>query len=271
MREIVEKIVWKSKKGVNTDCTNLAFTTWFFFIASISPNLHVAEPVSMLTVLLYVLLAGFIMSADDMPGYFVWIYWIDPLSWCIRALAINQYSADEFQKCVYNGIDYCALKNDTFGNAMLKQYGLKTGTQWIWYAVIYLAVCYVLFMFFAYLALEYIHYDHAEHTIIVNEDESEREDKGVDIYVAVPKTPANDQVAIPVQQSTHHTSKSVSLAFKDLWYSVPNPTKGEPDLQLLKGINGHALPGTITALMGSSGAGKTTLMDVIAGRKTGGK
>ncbi|OQR82424.1 ATP-binding Cassette (ABC) Superfamily, partial [Thraustotheca clavata] len=56
--------------------TNLAFTTWFFFIASISPNLHVAEPVSMLTVLLYVLFAGFIMSADDMPGYFVWIYWI---------------------------------------------------------------------------------------------------------------------------------------------------------------------------------------------------
>ncbi|GAB9477904.1 hypothetical protein Gpo141_00015092, partial [Globisporangium polare] len=40
---------------------------------------------------------------------------------------------------------------------------------------------------------------------------------------------------------------------------------------LLKGISGYALPGTITALMGSSGAGKTTLMDVIAGRKTGGK
>ncbi|EQC40475.1 ATPase [Saprolegnia diclina VS20] len=49
------------------------------------------------------------------------------------------------------------------------------------------------------------------------------------------------------------------------------PTKGEPNLQLLKRINGYALPGTITALMGSSGAGKTTLMDVIAGRKTGGK
>lgn len=39
---------------------------------------------------------------------------------------------------------------------------------------------------------------------------------------------------------------------------------------MLKGISGFALPGTMTALMGSTGAGKTTLMDVIAARKTGG-
>ncbi|KAE9261052.1 hypothetical protein PF008_g32945, partial [Phytophthora fragariae] len=58
--------------------------------------------------------------------------------------------------------------------------------------------------------------------------------------------------------------------FKDLWYTVPDPTNPKDTIDLLKGISGYALPGTITALMGSSGAGKTTLMDVIAGRKTGG-
>ncbi|OQR85502.1 ATP-binding Cassette (ABC) Superfamily, partial [Thraustotheca clavata] len=244
---------------------NLTFITWFFFLSSISPNLHVAEPVALVSVLFFVLFSGFVMSADDTPAYFIWIYWIDPLAWSIRALAINQYTADEFQQCVYKGFDYCATQNATFGDAMLQQFGLKTGKEWIWYAVIYLAVCYFVFMFFAYLALEYIHYDHSEHTIIVNEDEEENNEKDVDVYVAAPKTPANDQVqvAIPVQPSTHRISTPVTLAFKDLWYSVPNPTKGEPDLQLLKGINGYALPGTITALMGSSGAGKTTLMDVI--------
>ena len=41
------------------------------------------------------------------------------------------------------------------------------------------------------------------------------------------------------------------------------------ELELLKGITGHAQPGTLTALMGGSGAGKTTFMDVIAGRKVG--
>lgn len=44
----------------------------------------------------------------------------------------------------------------------------------------------------------------------------------------------------------------------------------ERKLQLLSDVSGVFLPGVLTALMGSSGAGKTTLMDVLAGRKTGG-
>ncbi|GLJ18670.1 hypothetical protein SUGI_0333050 [Cryptomeria japonica] len=41
-------------------------------------------------------------------------------------------------------------------------------------------------------------------------------------------------------------------------------------LQLLQGVSGTFRPGVLTCLMGVSGAGKTTLMDVLAGRKTGG-
>ena len=38
----------------------------------------------------------------------------------------------------------------------------------------------------------------------------------------------------------------------------------------VSGLAGYAMPGVLTALMGGSGAGKTTLMDVLAGRKTQG-
>ena len=44
----------------------------------------------------------------------------------------------------------------------------------------------------------------------------------------------------------------------------------EDRLVLLNRVSGSFRPGVLTALMGVSGAGKTTLMDVLAGRKTGG-
>jgi len=44
----------------------------------------------------------------------------------------------------------------------------------------------------------------------------------------------------------------------------------EDRLLLLKGVSGAFRPGALTALMGVSGAGKTILLDVLAGRKTNG-
>jgi ABC-type multidrug transport system ATPase subunit len=44
----------------------------------------------------------------------------------------------------------------------------------------------------------------------------------------------------------------------------------EDRLQLLRDISGAFRPGILTALVGVSGAGKTTLMDVLSGRKTSG-
>ncbi|KAM0902741.1 hypothetical protein ACQ4PT_019042 [Festuca glaucescens] len=69
---------------------------------------------------------------------------------------------------------------------------------------------------------------------------------------------------------------ALSITFDNIRYSVDMPQEmkdkgiNEDRLLLLKGVSGAFRPGVLTALMGVSGAGKTTLMDVLAGRKTGG-
>lgn len=68
----------------------------------------------------------------------------------------------------------------------------------------------------------------------------------------------------------------LAMSFDSVNYFVDMPPEMkaqgvmEDKLQLLREITGAFRPGVLTALMGVSGAGKTTLMDVLAGRKTGG-
>ncbi|CBI20982.3 unnamed protein product, partial [Vitis vinifera] len=68
----------------------------------------------------------------------------------------------------------------------------------------------------------------------------------------------------------------LSISFDEIRYAVDMPQEmkaqgvTEDRLELLKGVSGSFRPGILTALMGVTGAGKTTLMDVLAGRKTSG-
>ncbi|KAL4340272.1 hypothetical protein GQ457_08G013760 [Hibiscus cannabinus] len=68
----------------------------------------------------------------------------------------------------------------------------------------------------------------------------------------------------------------LAMSFDTVNYYVDMPPEmkaqgvAEDRLQLLRGVTSSFRPGVLTALMGVSGAGKTTLMDVLAGRKTGG-
>ncbi|CAK9227174.1 unnamed protein product [Sphagnum troendelagicum] len=70
--------------------------------------------------------------------------------------------------------------------------------------------------------------------------------------------------------------QKLSITFDDITYSVDVPQAMKTEkvevqrLQLLSNVSGTFRPGILTALVGVSGAGKTTLMDVLAGRKTGG-
>ncbi|KAG6582857.1 ATP-binding Cassette (ABC) Superfamily [Phytophthora cinnamomi] len=250
--------------------TNLAYTAFFFFLASASPNFNVANPISSVSILFFILFGGFVITKDQIPDYLIWLYWINPVAWCVRALAVNQYSDSSFDTCVYGDVNFCESYNKTAGDYSLTMFEVPTQKFWLWYGMVFMAASYVFFMFLSYIALEYHRYESPENVTL----DSENKGDATDSYglMNTPRgSPTDTEAVLEVVPDSEKHFVPVTVAFKDLWYTVPDPTNPKDTIDLLKGISGYALPGTITALMGSSGAGKTTLMDVIAGRKTGGK
>ncbi|POM79323.1 Pleiotropic drug resistance protein ABC Superfamily, partial [Phytophthora palmivora] len=130
--------------------TNLAMAAWFFFLSCISPDLNVANPISVAFIVFFVVFAGFIITKEPIPELLILLQWGNPMAWCVRALAVNQYTDSSFDTCVYNDVDYCANYNMTMGEYSLTTFEVPTEKFWLWYGMVFMAAAYVFFMFLSY-------------------------------------------------------------------------------------------------------------------------
>ncbi|KAJ0405196.1 hypothetical protein ATCC90586_008824 [Pythium insidiosum] len=286
----------------------MCFTALIFFFAAASPSLLVAQPIMVIAILVFVLFGGFLITKNNIPSYFSWFYWVNPIAWCIRALSVNQYTAPEFNTCVVAGVDYCkAFRVQNMGQYGLKNFDLDDNTAWIHRSWLFFLGTYVLLSVLSYIWLEFKRYEHSDATITATDmktlqdrlhrqqsqeleasyDRLEEEMDGYKLHTGSPSQGANGTVGQrrPASQPRDQEELTlviprdgsvgfvpVALGFQDLWYSIPAPGSSQrrseqrEELDLLRGVSGFALPGTMTAFMGSRGAGKTTLMRLLAGR-----
>ncbi|XP_076900662.1 ABC transporter G family member 31-like [Bidens hawaiensis] len=188
----------------------------FRTLAAVARNMMISNTFGSASLLAIFLLGGFIMPKDMIKPWWIWGYWVSPLSYAQSAIAVNEF----------------------------------TSTRWQTNLTVTLA---------------YLQPLKGAHIVLPST-----------IDAAGEKTTVAKSESVSRRQGMTLPFKPLSMTFHNVSYFVDMPkdmvmeVTADKKLQLLSDVSGVFLPGVLTALMGSSGAGKTTLMDVLAGRKTGG-
>ncbi|KAM6602199.1 hypothetical protein CsatA_021808 [Cannabis sativa] len=242
----------------------------FRAIASIGRSMIIANTFGAFSLLLLFVLGGFVLSRDFIKGWWIWGYWISPLMYGQTGVVVNEFNGNKWKHVPPNS-------TETLGVQVLKARGFFTDSYWYWLGFAALSAYVVIFNFVYTLALTYLNpleqrqavsNENSESGDIQNDEEGE--------VIEMTQRPKNMGENQSKKKGMILPFEPHSICFDDVCYSVdmPQEMKGqgvvEDKLVLLKSVSGSFRPGVLTALMGVSGAGKTTLMDVLAGRKTGG-
>lgn len=252
---------------------HMSSTSMCRFLASVFKTDVAATTVGSLVLVLMFLFGGFILPRPSLPKWLRWGFWLSPMTYGEIGITLNEFLAPRWQK-IQEG-------NITTGREVLRSRGLDYDSHFFWISVGALLGFAVVFDIGFILALTYLKEPKPSRALVSkkrlpqptrgersNEVELKNKSVAVDISHTPRGTQSTGKMVLPFEPLT--------ISFKDVQYFVDTPPEmknhgsNEKNLQLLRDITGAFRPGILTALMGVSGAGKTTLMDVLSGRKTGG-
>ncbi|XP_051142940.1 ABC transporter G family member 31-like [Andrographis paniculata] len=227
--------------------------------ASLARDMVVSSTYGSIAMMTMFLLGGFIIPKGMIKPWWVWAYLVSPLSYAQRAIAVNEFLATRW-------VERLTAQNTSLGYTILQFHSLPTEDYWYWIGVGALLAYAVLFNIASMIALTFLNPLTASRTILPQDNNN--------LENAEPVTPSRNRAS--EKKGMILPFQPLVMTFHKVNYFVDMPkemsSQGVPEgrLQLLSNVSGVFSPGVLTALMGSSGAGKTTLMDVLAGRKTSG-
>ncbi|XP_061345283.1 ABC transporter G family member 32 isoform X2 [Gastrolobium bilobum] len=246
----------------------------FRLIGSLGRNMIVANTFGSFAMLVVMALGGYIISRDRIPSWWIWGFWISPLMYAQNSASVNEFLGHSWNKKAGNQTTY------PLGMAVLKERSLYPESYWYWIGLGAMVGYTILFNTLFTIFLAYLNPVGRQQAVVSKDELQERENRR-----------KGESVVIELREYLQHSASSgkhfkqrgmvlpfqpLSLAFSNINYYVDVPLELkqqgilEDRLQLLVNVTGAFRPGVLTALVGVSGAGKTTLMDVLAGRKTGG-
>ncbi|KAF3628286.1 ABC transporter G family member 39 [Capsicum annuum] len=256
----------------------------FRFIAAIGRTQVVANTIGTFALLVVFVLGGFIVAKDDLEPWMKWGYYASPMSYAQNAIAMNEF-LDKRWSARNNDTTF---SEETVGKVLLKSRSMYLDEYMFWISVVALFAFSFLFNFCFILALTYLNPLADSKSVIMDEEQRNRNPKEATAKSSASTTAMFEGIDMAVKNNSRIDEKAakkrgmvlpfqpLSLAFNHVNYYVDMPAEmkahgiEETRLQLLRDVSGAFRPGVLTALVGVSGAGKTTLMDVLAGRKTGG-